>query len=383
MKIVTACSALALLVHSALAQRQAVQPPMPAPEAAHVERVLAGLQQATEGLKGWREAAESGAAIDADELARVQQALEAMGAEFKSLHDRSSAQRMEHATPRAAASRGEAPGAALASQAWSISRSWTEDARALGETGPARRERALAAVRAALEGGDPLAVLAGLQTLRSIGDVAFDKASFRPLVLPLAREAEGPTAVAALYSLVATERRPEDLALVHAAWERTPDAMRGDVLNLMQVFGDRRLEGRSEDIALEVLTRIEGNTNVQFNGLWGARVGPRLEERVLALARDPDREVRHAAIYFGLSTFQDKSPAVVEGLIEALADPDHNDWGRALWGLGHGVPPSQQPRVVDALVDLYASRSDPRVREDCVRIVRNYGGPQAEARLAR
>jgi HEAT repeat protein len=105
-------------------------------------------------------------------------------------------------------------------------------------------------------------------------------------------------------------------------------------------------------------------------------------ETVLELARAADRETRHAAIYFGLSTFADKSEAVVDALIATLADPDPNDWERALWGLGHGVPEALQRKVAAALVELHNGRSDPRTRERCARTVRQYA-PELEAKLKR
>jgi HEAT repeat protein len=159
--------------------------------------------------------------------------------------------------------------------------------------------------------------------------------------------------------------------------------MGDSILPLLTFFGKHRLEGRSEEIALEALEGYEmRGDNSSIAGLWGNRVGPRLEARVLELASNDNHEVRHGAIYFGLSTFADKSPAVVEALIETLTDPDFNNSGRALWGLGHGVPPASHARVVDALVELHNGRSSPNVRADCRRIVGMYGGEAGLARLA-
>jgi hypothetical protein len=261
---------------------------------------------------------------------------------------------------------------------------WVQDIRALGPDTDASRTAALDAVRQALQSDDEVLQLAGLLTLQRVGDVQLDRTPYRSLILPLAREATGELLVAALHALAAIDRRPEDLALVHAAWERDPEGLGNQTLGLLRTFGDGRIEGRSEQIALALLEHVDGRTvNQQLNGLWGARVGPALEARVLELARSPDWELRHGAIYFGLATFEDKSEAVVDALIATLADPAPDNWQRALWGLGHGVPTELQPKVVEALVDLRDARSDPQVRETCARLVTRYGGPEAEARLER
>jgi len=158
--------------------------------------------------------------------------------------------------------------------------------------------------------------------------------------------------------------------------------MEDSILHLMSMFASGRLEGRSEEIALEFLADYKGGNN-GINGLWSAAVGPRLEARVLELARSPDREVRHGAIYFGLSTFADKSEAVIDALIATLPEADTNNSERALWGLGHGVSERLQPKVVDALVELHNSRSNRGTRDICARIVSNYGGVEARARLSK
>jgi len=344
--------------------------------------VLAGMRQAKEALQTWRAAAEAGSEVDLAELKPVQQELLALVEELKALHARAQARAYAELElpPRGEPTQEEK---LQVGRAREIASAWTEDARALGDGARERRERALASMRGALQGGDPTASLAALQVLSSIGDVEYDKVAFRPLVLPLAQNARGPIATSALRALFATEHRPEDLALVHAAWQRAPEGFRDGGIQLLKDFGGGRIEGRSEEIALELLSGRDQDVNVQFGGLWGAEVGSRLEERVLELARSTDHEMRHAAIYFGLSTFKNKSRAVVDALIATLADPDHNDSGRALWGLGQGVPVDLQRHVATALVDLHNSRSDPTTRSRCARIVKEYGGPELEAKLKR
>jgi hypothetical protein len=346
--------------------------------ASNADRVVAGIGEAREGLKAWIASAEAGAEIDAAELARIREAAQLLVTDLQTLHGRARAQSAgKPKAEKAAARKDEAP----SSGSRDIAKAWTDDARALGEGGAERREKALLAVRNALTGGDPTATLAALQTLAAIGDVEYDRASFRPLVLPFARDAQKDLVSPAFYALWNTAHEPSDLDLLHAAWLREPDALRESMLHLMSLFGGGTLEGRSEEIALELLADRDRNLNVQFSGLWGARVGPRLEARVLELSSSADHEMRHAAIYFGLSTFADKSKAVVDALIAALTDPDSNNSDRALWGLGQGVPEALQRDVAAALVDLHNGRSDPRTRERCIRLVKQYGGPELEAKL--
>lgn len=346
--------------------------------ASPADRVVAEIRQATESVKSWTAAAEAGAEVDAAELSKVRDAAQVLVTELQKLHGRARAQSAGRPKPSAAAT--SVRDDALVKNAYEISKAWTDDIRALGDNAGERRERALAAVRNALTGTDATATLAALQTLAAVGDVDYDKASFRPLVLPIAREARKDLAERGFYALYNTAHEPGDLEFLHAAWQREPDALRGSMLHLLFLFGGGRIEGRSEEIALELIEGHTRNLNAEFNGMWGARVGPRLEARVLEYARSTDHELRHAAIYFGLSTFADKSEAVVDALIATLSDPDANNWERALWGLGQGVPDSLRGKVAAALVELHNGRSDPRTRERCARIVRQYA-PELEAKL--
>jgi hypothetical protein len=375
--------ALSIVLSSFLPPQDAGRVPIaPAqPTGSPSERVLESLRQATEALRGWRSAAESGAAIDPEEVKAVGKATEIFAREMQALHGRMKAQQTPSPKPERAEPAPDAASLARMKEASEIARAWTDDARSLGEGSKERRERALAAVREALTGNDPTRVLAALDTLRRIGDVEYDKASFRPLVLPYAREAKKEYATAALYALLSTVHEPGDLALVQEAWLKEPEALRNWALHLLASFGDKRLEGRSEEIALELLAARERNSNQQFSGLWGTTVGPRLEARLLELARGNDDDLRHAAIYFGLSTLSNKSAAVVDALVATLSSGDTENAGRALWGLGQGVPPELQTRVAAALVDLHNGRSDAQTRETCARLVQEYGGPAYQAKL--
>jgi hypothetical protein len=147
------------------------------------------------------------------------------------------------------------------------------------------------------------------------------------------------------------------------------------------MYSDGKIEGRSEEIILEVLDSPEaGERREGLRGLWGASISDKLAARLVELADDP--ESHGDAVYFGLSTLKPKNEAVVDKLIETLSDSDWtNNGSRALWGLGYGVPKELQPKVAAAAAELYAARSDPRTREEARKIVRNYAGDKAAEAL--
>jgi hypothetical protein len=258
----------------------------------------------------------------------------------------------------------------------SQAQAWVDQMRSLGEGAADRREAVVIELKAALAGSDAAKSLAALQALQQLGDVNYDKASFRALVLPYVEKGEGPALVAAAYALSNTERRPEDLKLVQDAWSRRSPALDASMSHLLFMFGDGVIDGRSEEIVLELLNSERPAVRREaLRGLWGADVTGKLADRVVELADDAD--TRHDAIYFGLSTFKPKNAAVVAKLVETLTDPDWNNWNRALWGLGYGVPRELQPKVADALAEMYVARSDPKVRETCRELIRQYAGPEA------
>ena len=253
---------------------------------------------------------------------------------------------------------------------------WADQMRALGEEGAAKRAEAVAAMRAALEGDDADLQLAALQALSQIGDVNYDKAAFRGLVFPFVREGSGSLLIAACYALFNTDRRSNDLLLIQEAWTRRSAALDNAMSHLLFMYSDGIIEGRSEEIILELLDSPHVDARREtLRGIWGASVSDRLAARIVELADDP--ESHGDAIYFGLSTFKPKNEVVVDKLIETLTDPDWNNWDRALWGLGYGVPEELQPRVAEALAEMYVARSDPRTREKCRELIRQYGGEDA------
>jgi parallel beta-helix repeat protein len=116
-------------------------------------------------------------------------------------------------------------------------------------------------------------------------------------------------------------------------------------------------------------------------GLWGARVSSALEARLIELARTEDRSLYHDVIYFALSTLEGKSAAVVDELFRAAQDRDHNNWGRALWGLSFGVPREHQGKVADFALKFFAARGSEGARDKAVRLIEAYAEPRHAAQV--
>ncbi len=235
------------------------------------------------------------------------------------------------------------------------------------------RAEAVAQIRAALASGDPTVAYAGLIAFLRTTEVNYDKAPFRDLILPLARTAEGDMQVKAFYALFHANRQPEDLDLVLAAARNPSPEMHESASHLLKMYNDNQLTGEVGDVVLDLLqAENRGTLREVMRGIWGAHVSPGVESRLMELA---ETDLRHDAIYFGLSTLQEKSRRVVETLMKAAEDADPNNSGRAIWGLGHGVAEENHPLVADFALDLFEARSSPRARGDCMFMLEQYAGP--------
>lgn len=330
-----------------------------------VAEALQSLEQTQQAFAKWRQLVEAGAAVDTADYTRANTEMIKLVAHYKSIFINNRRRRESESRP---GTRRELPQA------------WIERMRAVGADAVKKRAETVAELRDALQGDDAGLQYAALQTLQNVGDVEYDKPSMRPLVLPFVKNSKGPTLVAACFALLNTDRRPDDLQLVLDAWQRRSPTLDRQMSRLLFSFSDGKIRGRAEEIILELLASPDAQSRrAALSGLWGASVSDRLAARLIELADDPDSH--HAAIYFGLSTLKPKSSAVVDRLIEELADADRNNWGRALWGLGYGVPEDQQAKVAAALADMYVARSDPHTRQKCRELVRQYGGEDAAAAL--
>lgn len=350
-----------------VARAQAQEASKPAEKPSGAERTREAIEQLRQALIDWREELGPDGKIDDDTAEDLQSRLQSLG---------------QVLGPILSARRPPAPAPAPAPVAADLQDEWVKDLRSLGEGAAERRAAAVEAMRDALAGADDAKKLSALRVLSQTADIQFDRAPFRPLILPLVETARGEMLVAALYALrAAAPPEPGDLKLVLAAYGRDPTGLETSISHLLFQYGDGVIEGDSERVVLEVLNAPRRETRREgLRGLWGAKVGPALAARLIELADEP--ATHGDAIYFGLSTLNDKSEPVVEKLIATLSDPDWvNNGQRALWGLGHGVPEALQPKVAAALVEMHNSRVDPRVRDACAKLVRRYGGAEMEAKL--
>jgi hypothetical protein len=118
----------------------------------------------------------------------------------------------------------------------------------------------------------------------------------------------------------------------------------------------------------------DADPSVRHNALvtlWGATISAELETQLVRMSHES--ETGSDAVYFGLSTLPEKSAAVVERLLEFLPHRDMNVAGRALWGLGFGVPDSLRPKVAGAVMQLLQARANPSTRQECLAVVAAYG----------
>lgn len=242
------------------------------------------------------------------------------------------------------------------------------------------REDAVDSMLAAVRSDDPVEQFAGLLAVQSTGEVSFDRAAFVAPARALARSQDGPVRVSAFYVLNLAGREEGDLAHLIEALSTEPDReLRDAGLHLLTLYANGELTGEVEAAALALLESYPEQGRIQLNGLWGARVGPQLEDWLLARHASADWQRSYDALYFGLSTLADKSPAVIDALMEAAEHPDHNRSGRAIWGLGHGVPEASQPRVATFFLDLFEARAGDR--DSALRNVARYADATHVVRL--
>lgn len=236
------------------------------------------------------------------------------------------------------------------------------------------RDAAIEKIRAALASNDVELAHAGLIALSRVRSVSFDRRPFRALVLPHLDAPEGARRLAAMFALDSVGREAGDLDRVLASAEGVQDPERAQLVHVIATFSEGDLRGPAGSAVSRILASEDPRALHQsLSGLWGTRVSPEIEARLLELARRPDHTVAHYAIYFGLSTLRDKSEAVVDELIRTLSHPDPNDSDRALWGLGKGVPAALEPKVADAALQLFESRIDANTRNSCLRLIAQYG----------
>lgn len=250
---------------------------------------------------------------------------------------------------------------------------WLKQARALGVDAEEKRDKAVREIAKALNAEEHSLQIVAATALAQLGDVKFDKKEFRPRILELCRSKNAEVQRGAFYALLNNERQDGDLELLQEVMaEPVSGRLAESASHLLQSFDEGVIRGKSEEIVVRLLNSSDKSLRREaLRGLWGAKYGEKITNRVIELV--DNKESHHDAIYYALSTSPEKTPAAIDKLIEVLSDPDWNNWGRAIWGLGYGVPEDQQTKVAAAMLQMYELRSDPKTRGKCERLVRAYG----------
>ncbi len=272
------------------------------------------------------------------------------------------------------------PPGPVAPTAYEIAKPWVEGLHSF--TDAARRDVAVAAIRAALQGEDPLRHHAAFKALAQSADVAWDRAALGPDVRRRLAGAQGEAEVSGFYALQATGLGPDDLALLLKALEHPSSAMTERGSHLLFVYTNGEIAGPAAEAVLRLLSTGDGATVREVcRGLWGAHVSPEVEARLLALADPKDPQRYHDVVYFALSTLREKSPAVVAALARAAEDPDPNVSHRAVWGLASGVSSVARKPAADLFLAVFELRSDASQREEALRALADLGDASHATRL--
>jgi hypothetical protein len=258
-------------------------------------------------------------------------------------------------------------------------KSWQHALLQLGNK--AARETALEEMAAALATNDPVAQVAAMDGLTSAHEVDFDRGRFRPLVLALLTDPVPQVRAGAVAALLAVEPQPEDLGRVLPM----VDDPTADVRRMLPFAIQRLAKGDLTGVAAEPIMRLIDRAPAEemrnfLSSLWGSKYSPELAEKLVALPTTKRGVSEYDVMYYSLSTQQNKGEKTVDVLISCLSDADQgNVGGRALWGLGYGVNPDQQPRVADAVLEFFTARTGRR--DECLRILAQYGGATHAAAL--
>lgn len=270
--------------------------------------------------------------------------------------------------PRKSAPKSQPADAASQLRAASaLSKAWVQEAFQLAD--PAKRRAAIDKIRNGFGSTDPVEQQAALFAFPQVAELDFDKESFRPLVLPLF-EADDPrmrrAAVSALYH--AGGPKPGDLDLILKLVDETPEVG----THAISSFSKRQLFGPAADAVLKILDTAEPHDlRTALAGISAARCSPELQARLIEMSAVPER--RYDVIYYPLSTMRNKNEAVVDVLIEAMADTDRQMAQRAACGLGYGVVEAARPKVADALLAYFQSHPNSHQRAQLLRAIGQYG----------
>jgi hypothetical protein len=261
---------------------------------------------------------------------------------------------------------------------------WLEDAMQIQD--PVKRTAAIAAIREALGSGEPVRVLAGLWAVEGMtqAGIDYDKASVRGLVVPQLDAADPVLRKAAMYALVSSGREPGDLDRLLRLRNDPSPVVRTEVTFIASQVARGELNGEVGAVVLAALDGVleaeasrprEKQNSPDFR-MFLARVNwrkpsPEIEDRLLALAKDPaTRETVLNMVFQNM----EKTPRVVDMLVELLDGPSILHQYIALRCLCYQVPESMAPRVAAILVKVLEARTaDSTYWQWCLYGLRSFG----------
>jgi RNA polymerase sigma factor (sigma-70 family) len=243
-----------------------------------------------------------------------------------------------------------------------------------------KKDAALAELRSALESTNPTEVGDALRVWQRVGQVEFDRGSFRPALVALLQHQEPILRAVALASLPNLPEDAQDVERTISLAHDSDEAVRQTVVSNLFWLTKGDLMARNGDVVLEILQQVKTPHIDWYGALWGAKFSPALEEFFVNWGRmEPEQATNGAGyrvMYQSLSTQQNKGPATVALLLDCLEAQDTtNIAGRAAWGLAYGVAPDQgsEEKIATQAIKVWRNRSDGSLRKNLLKCIQLYG----------
>ncbi|MBB5353319.1 hypothetical protein HNR46_003575 [Haloferula luteola] len=215
-------------------------------------------------------------------------------------------------------------------------------------------------------------VVAALTTLSSLGELDFDKASYREAILPHLESDRAEIRLAASFALATSGLQEGDAEKLR---QMAREGMGPEASRLLMQIDKMDLTGESGAIVASMVQQGGEFAKKAVQGLWGGKYSPELEASLVEMSRDAD--IGYEVMYFALSTQRNKGQETVSRLIEILGDSDtQNRAGRAAWGLSYGVEKEQWSEVADAALILVDTRVSGYAWQQAWELVRQYAGEE-------
>lgn len=276
-------------------------------------------------------------------------------------------------TAPGAAKRSE-PDASREESARKAGAAWVADAFQLDDA--AKREAAVDQIYAAISSDDPAKVQAGFAAFRQIQSVEFDRARFRPVLRKFLTSPDPDIRMKGAQGLSNCGQSDEDLALVLPLVDDPSPDVRLALPFVIKNLSKDGFQGKAGETILKLLDSPSGKvTEPVWQAMWGTKISPELEKRVVQAAKDAGGGYS-VVFYYALTVHQSKREPTVTLLIEMAANQDVINVGqRVLWGIRQGLADDQKPRVAELSLKVLESRSFAGMREEALACLRECGSP--------